>query len=149
MSAMLTMAVSVNMIPGIAFAEHQDKTHSAAASDAEAAQQIAVQSKNAGVVASGELEWDGELEFSSVLNQYQAVDSSNVVNLKNGTYEKWIDRINIPQYAVDFYNSMAEAADNDGDKDWLIDDAKGSVEITTIEGTAKSQEDALNCICGI
>ncbi len=146
MSAMLTMAVSVNMIPGIAFAEHQDKTHSAAASDAEAAQQIAVQSKNAGVVASGELEWDGELEVSSVLNQYQAVDSSNVVNLKNGTYEKWIDRINIPQYAVDFYNSMAEAADNDGDKDWLIDDAKGSVEITTIEGTAKSQEDALNQI---
>lgn len=144
MSGMLTLALSVNLVPVVTLAQYQDKEQNAAA--VEAVQLTADQSGMAELVASGELEVDGELEISSILNQYQAVDSNNVVSLKEGNYVKWIDRINIPQYAVNFYYSLAEATDNDGDNDWLINDSKGSVEVTTIEGAAGSQEDALDQI---
>lgn len=146
MSAMLSLAVSVNMIPVITLAEHQDQTKGEAVYNAEAAQVSADKSGTEKTVAAGELEWKGEIELSSALTQYQAADNSDVVSLKNGTYANWIDRINVPQYAVDFYNSMAEAADNDGDNDWLINDAKGNIAVTKIEGTAKSEEDALDQI---
>lgn len=49
-------------------------------------------------------------------------DSSSVVSLNNGNYADWIDRISMPQYGVDLYNTFVEATDNDGKLDYLIDD---------------------------
>lgn len=41
--------------------------------------------------------------------------------LKAGNYEKWIDRIELPEYARVFYTTLEEACDNDGIDDFLID----------------------------
>ena len=41
--------------------------------------------------------------------------------LKAGNYEKWIDRIELPEYARTFYTMLEEACDNDGIDDFLID----------------------------
>ena len=44
------------------------------------------------------------------------------LELKKGNYEKWIDRIDVPDYAIDFYNTLVEYCDNDGVDDLLIND---------------------------
>lgn len=51
-----------------------------------------------------------------------ALDSSGSVALKEGTYENWIDRVQLPEYALKFYEMLEEASDNDGYNDYLIDD---------------------------
>lgn len=51
--------------------------------------------------------------------------TSPYVQLKDGNYEKWIDRIVIPEsasYASALYNDFVEGADGDGYEDILIDD---------------------------
>lgn len=47
--------------------------------------------------------------------------SAEGVQLKEGNYVRWIDRVDVPQYALDFYAAMEEAVDGDGAEDWLID----------------------------
>ena len=32
-------------------------------------------------------------------------------NLKDGNYERWIDRLDLPEYAVDFYNLLEEGSE--------------------------------------
>lgn len=44
------------------------------------------------------------------------------VDLASGNHEKWIDRVNLPDYAKNFYEVLEEAVDNDGTDDFLIDD---------------------------
>ena len=39
----------------------------------------------------------------------------------NANSEKWIDRIDLPVFAVDFYNTLVEATDGDGTNDYLMD----------------------------
>ncbi len=41
--------------------------------------------------------------------------------LKEGNYARWIDRIEVPDYAADFYLMLEEGCDNDGIDDFLID----------------------------
>lgn len=43
-------------------------------------------------------------------------------DLKEDNYTNWIDRVILPDYAVDFYDALAEGADNDGTDDILIED---------------------------
>lgn len=69
------------------------------------------------------------------------------VTVKEGAYENWIDRIDVPQYAQDFYEKLVEACDNDGADDWLIDVAQGEkagsgyvVTVTDFSGKADSVE---------
>lgn len=50
-----------------------------------------------------------------------ALDDQGNVALREGSYERWIDRVDVPQYALDFYQVLEEAVDNDGDRDYLID----------------------------
>lgn len=60
---------------------------------------------------------------------FGAASNGFTVPLKNGNYEKWIDRLDLSgavdangtNYAQTFYNILAEACDNDGTADWLID----------------------------
>lgn len=59
---------------------------------------------------------------------YEVPDASQVKErtvtlpaLKDGNYEKWIDRIQLPQYALDVYELLEEGADYDGTDDFLID----------------------------
>lgn len=47
-------------------------------------------------------------------------EENGVIDLKEGTYEKWIDRIDIPEYGIDLYNTMVEYSDNDGENDLFI-----------------------------
>lgn len=68
----------------------------------------------------GEMVELGELEISSLINTYGREDGT--VDLVNGNFEKWIDRIDVPDYALDFYKMLEEATDNDGQDDWLIED---------------------------
>lgn len=44
------------------------------------------------------------------------------VDLRSGSYERWIDRAVLPEYALSFYSLLEEAADNDGVADLFIDD---------------------------
>ena len=44
------------------------------------------------------------------------------VALRPGAHERWIDRIDIPAWARDFYDVLAEATDDDGVDDFLIED---------------------------
>lgn len=44
------------------------------------------------------------------------------VALRPGAHERWIDRIDVPAWARDFYDVLAEATDNDGVDDFLIED---------------------------
>lgn len=51
-----------------------------------------------------------------------ALTSSGAVALRPGNYQRWIDRVDVPDYARQFYAVLEEAADNDGYRDFLIDD---------------------------
>lgn len=39
----------------------------------------------------------------------------------NETAPEWIDRIDLPEFAKDFYDVLAEASDGDGNDDYLMD----------------------------
>ena len=67
----------------------------------------------------------------------RALDADGFVALKKGSYIKWIDRIDVPAYVVEFYRVLEEASDGDGYQDFLIDDQY-------IEGKVKS-EGAFRC----
>lgn len=47
---------------------------------------------------------------------------TQTVKLRPGTYERCIDRIDVPSWARYLYSWMEEATDNDGHADWLISD---------------------------
>ena len=50
-------------------------------------------------------------------------EADSVVSLKEGSdYEKWINRLNMPEYGTTLYNLLVEASDNDGVDDYLIED---------------------------
>ena len=44
------------------------------------------------------------------------------VDLKPTNELRWIDRVKLPDYALTLYETLEEAADGDGYKDYLIDD---------------------------
>lgn len=46
---------------------------------------------------------------------------NGIIDLRLGNYEKWIDRIDIPESARTLYDSLNEWTDNDGFDDFLID----------------------------
>ena len=51
------------------------------------------------------------------------------VALKEGNHIKWIERINIPDYAKEFYERLEEGADGDGTDDILIDPENSIIEV--------------------
>lgn len=64
----------------------------------------------------------GDIQTSAPSFRFFRMMADGKVALRNGTYEKWIDRIDVPDYARTLYNTLAEGADNDGVDDFLIDD---------------------------
>lgn len=56
----------------------------------------------------------------------------NSVTLKDGHYQKWIDRINVPEYAIELYDKFVEGSDNDGVDDVLMDGST-EIEVVTLE----------------
>lgn len=52
-----------------------------------------------------------------------AARSHPYVQLAEGYHEKWIERIQVPAYAVALYNAFVEGADNDTTEDILIGDS--------------------------
>lgn len=76
-----------------------------------------------GTVFAAEQGLGGPSESTAVTSEaFDSLDSSGKVALKAGTYANWIDRVDIPDYARDFYDILVEASDNDGYNDYLIDD---------------------------
>ena len=76
----------------------------------------------------------GTIETSVPQWDFFGLDENGKATLKEGNYEKWIDRINMDQeaYALNLYNKLVEGADNDGENDILIDDASfaaGQIEV--------------------
>lgn len=71
-------------------------------------------------------EWDYNIELPSTETSAQSLMTMSLANgrvdLANGNHVKWIDRVDLPDYAVDFYNLLVEGSDNDGNADVLIDD---------------------------
>ena len=51
----------------------------------------------------------------------------------NPNSEKWIDRIDLPVFAVDFYNGLVEATNGDGIKDYLMESSSFDLETTPLE----------------
>lgn len=47
---------------------------------------------------------------------------NGAVDLKEEEYERWIDRIDVPEAVLDFYEGLEQGSDNDGTDDFLIDD---------------------------
>ncbi|MGN0334188.1 MAG: S-layer homology domain-containing protein [Lachnospiraceae bacterium] len=48
-------------------------------------------------------------------------EDSYLPELKDGNYERWIDRVKLSEDALRFYDLLGEAADNDGVNDFLVD----------------------------
>ena len=63
--------------------------------------------------------------------------STFTVPLKSGNYINWIDRLDLSgaPYARNFYDILVEASDNDGTKDWLIDNIGFSPAACTVLST--------------
>ena len=85
----------------------------------------------------------GTVETSAPSISFFGTTSS--VTLKDGNYIKWIDRINVPDYAIELYNKLVEGADNDGVDDILIEDKYFSesatpIVVTTSETLASPDE---------
>ena len=57
---------------------------------------------------------------------------NGTVDLNAGNYEKWIDRIDVPEYAHNLYDTLVEYCDNDGIDDLLINDSGFAKETATV-----------------
>lgn len=76
--------------------------------------------------------WEPEMTIADI-NLYSEA-SDYLPTLKTGNYERFVDRVNLPDYAISFYNALIEGSDNDGYHDFLIDPASSSlVETITIK----------------
>lgn len=58
--------------------------------------------------------------------QINALDGNGNVPLKKGNYVRYIDRVEIPDYAMTLYKTMEEGSDGDGTADVLIDPTDAS-----------------------
>ena len=60
---------------------------------------------------------------ATAIGMYSLTDGQ--VSLKDGNEEKWIDRLDLSDATEirEFYDTLVEASDNDGEEDFLIDDA--------------------------
>ena len=78
------------------------------------------------VLEDGVVEWEYNIELPSIQTSAPALMTMSLdngqVDLASGNHVKWIDRVVLPDYAVDFYNTLAEGSDNDGIDDVLIND---------------------------
>jgi hypothetical protein len=52
--------------------------------------------------------------------------SAATAKASSGRHAKWVDRIDLPEYAKDFYSTLEEAADGDKEDDFLIDVTKAT-----------------------
>ncbi len=71
------------------------------------------------------------------------VKASDGVKLKDGNYERWIDRIDFTgqDYALEFYDWLIENSDGDGENDLLIDASQQSYVIEKIVETISYEGD--------
>ena len=62
----------------------------------------------------------GEIQTSAGGTSFFGAD--DYISKTSGNHANWIDRIQISEDGKAFYNALAEAVDNDGTADFLIDD---------------------------
>lgn len=73
------------------------------------------------------IEFDGETsarEMEALVRPF-SLESVGPVPLKSTSEVRWIDRLDLAGYEsmIGFYNALVEATDNDGERDFLIEDA--------------------------
>lgn len=80
------------------------------------------------------------------------VYASTSVTVKSGNYQNWIDRVSLPTYASNFYDTLEEGSDGDKTDDVLIDFTKAvklssgtyGILVDTVTGTASTKTSAQN-----
>ncbi len=110
------------MMPAVAFAE----SLSGSIPDVEPLEIVAMEpGEHAGGIAVERNETVATVQTTAaVLDEIAtlSLNSEGNVALRNGRYEDWIDRVDLPSFALEFYRLLEEAADGDGKDDYLIDD---------------------------
>lgn len=72
---------------------------------------------------------------------------NGMVDLKPGNHERWIDRIELPDYALKMYAALEEYCDNDGNKDYMItEEAYSKSHATVINFPQYNKSDTFNAI---
>lgn len=71
-----------------------------------------------------------DFEYNSEISLFSEED--HTLELNSGNHEKWIDRIDVPDYADTLYQTLVEYTDNDGVDDLMIDDSGYSKETATV-----------------
>ncbi len=61
-----------------------------------------------------------------------ASEADGKIALTAGCHEKWIDRLDLPDYAKNLYSVLEEAADGDGVNDYLIDDKYANLKASDV-----------------
>lgn len=117
-STLCSLALAFSLIPATAFAEEPSAEEAAfeGSSLEDVADVPAVFDPSAIEVTS--------LETSAAVQEAIALFSldTSQVPLVSSTQERWIDRVALPDYARQFYDTLVEACDNDGSRDYLIED---------------------------
>ena len=99
------------------------------------------------------VDWDETTQAAytsaDILDEIAAfsLDANQNAALKKGTYVNWIDRIDVPEFALDFYKLLEEATDGDGKGDYLIEDRYFGGTLSGAEEDGEfSSKNGLSCI---
>lgn len=104
---------------------------SAFAADAEQAASSVVE-REPEVVLPDSVIWEPDMTTSDI--ELYLTASDYLPELKSGNYERFVDRVKFPDYALSFYYALIEGTDNDGYHDFLIDPSSSSL-VETIQIT--------------
>lgn len=72
--------------------------------------------------------------------------ADGTIDSTGGNHEKWIDRVDLPEYAKTLYEKLAEASDHDGTDDVLISDNAFSQESATEINYSGGDKDVFHAI---
>ncbi len=64
--------------------------------------------------------------------------SNGSIDLRPGEYERYIDRVDLPEEVVEFYNKLCEWTDNDGVDDYLIDTSLIESQTVNLNGSKRN-----------
>lgn len=79
-------------------------------------------------IESAPISLEEAVRSSGTAAQINALDKNGNAKLKDGNYVRYIDRVDLPDYAVALYRTLEEGSDGDGTADVLIDVTKAQKE---------------------
>ena len=125
-SALCAFTLAASLTPSVALADGGE-------TDANASLSSALESNVSEIDGSStELMEPFDLDVSAEDNGIRLLSSDEFkMPLKEGKFEKWIDRVSVSDSVRNAYTVLEEASDNDGENDYLIEDQylKGEAEV--------------------